>query len=181
MDFMQRLVRSPGRGLLAGGVAGLLLIAAGACSDPFASSPITFASLTLTSAAGDPVGQGRSAEYTLSDGNWMVDADAERNVVTVQVSGEVWTWSLTFSAPSGERLRTGSYAGAVRYPPNSLSEPTLYVHGTSAPSCHTISGRFEILDIAWSPSGSIRRLHATFEQYCNGQSAALTGEVLVQT
>jgi hypothetical protein len=42
-----------------------------------------------------------------------------------------------------------------------------------------LTGRFDVLEATFGPNGYIERFHATFEQHCEGATAALRGEVRV--
>ena len=44
-------------------------------------------------------------------------------------------------------------------------------------TCQTITGQFDVLDIEFT-NGVLSRLDVTFEEHCNGATAALTGELI---
>lgn len=45
--------------------------------------------------------------------------------------------------------------------------------------CNEIEGRFDVRDIAKNAAGEITRLWVLYEQHCEGDPAALFGEVMV--
>jgi hypothetical protein len=91
-------------------------------------------------------------------------------------SGDGW-WHLDFDAPGDQVLVPGIYTGATRYPFNSGSSPGLSVYGNGR-GCNMLTGTFEVLDVHYGAGGStVESFLATFEQHCEGFSAALRGEI----
>ena len=85
-------------------------------------------------------------------------------------------WTLDFAAPFGTPLSVGRYEGATRFPFQSASQPGLDVSGEGR-GCNTLLGLFDVKQVAYTPGGGIDSFWATFEQHCEGQLPALTGEI----
>lgn len=159
----------------------LMLLAVGAVSCDGSTGPrarSTF--LSMESAPGDYIGQGRSWHYTLADGTWSaryeaLGAGAQAVSVSFQTAGTFW--HVDFAAPPGQPLRTGTYENARRFPFND-AQPGLSVDGDGR-GCNELTGRFVIHDLVLGATGFVDRLRATFEQHCEGASPALTGEISV--
>ena len=138
--------------------------------------PATSGSLTMTSDAGDYIGQGQNWSYTVpqdSLGSQML----YNNGVEVVVNGANgdW-WYLDFGAPFGARLAPGTYDNAARWPFQTADQPGLSIYGDGR-GCNTLTGRFTVLDATYDTGGSLLSFHATFEQHCEGGTPALRGEV----
>ena len=88
-------------------------------------------------------------------------------------------WDFRFSSRQlGASLAVGVYEDAEREPFASAGHPGLEVTGDGR-GCNTISGRFQIVDLAWS-GPTLTSLTATFEQYCDANPNLLRGCVHYQ-
>jgi hypothetical protein len=85
-------------------------------------------------------------------------------------------WELNLRAANNDSLTPGIYADAG-YWPAAVARPAMSFWGGGR-GCSTIQGQFTVLDIAIAPGPALTRLHATFEQYCNGGADALRGEIV---
>jgi hypothetical protein len=154
---------------------GVLALMAG----PAAAQQPLDASLSFVSDPGDYVGGGQSRLFTIEDASitpHYSDNGGHFGLTVFPFSGGFWF--LDLAAPQGSRLEPGAYESAVRYPFQSPSQPGLSLFGDGR-GCNTLTGRFDVLDAAFGPNGYIERLHARFEQHCEGGVAALYGEVNV--
>ena len=106
---------------------------------------------------------------------WSTPHQIQFNVRT-----EAYTdwYGLRFAAPSGEDLAVGAYEGAVRTPV--AGEPGLDIDGNGA-GCNTVTGRFEVLDIAFDAEGGLDRFAVDFEHHCEGGPAATYGSLRYQS
>ncbi|RAJ52601.1 hypothetical protein K376_05766 [Streptomyces sp. PsTaAH-130] len=139
---------------------------------------VSAGSLAFSGDQGDYISQGQSYAYSPASGDGLnVFASDDHSHISVNVSGANgdW-WYLDLAAPGGRALASGDYAGATRYPFNSAAEPGLSVDGNGR-GCNTLTGSFHVTDVAFGPHGYVRKLDATYEQHCEGGSAALRGEV----
>jgi VCBS repeat-containing protein len=134
-------------------------------------------SLTMVSDPGDYIGAGQFYFYTPADGTFSAQQNSAQGVSLAfnTPSYEHW-WYLDFAAPNSQPLTVGTYAGAVRFPFQEADQPGLSVYGDGR-GCNTLTGTFQVLEIAYGAANDIIAFNATFEQHCEGGSAALRGEI----
>jgi len=134
--------------------------------------------LAFTSDPEDWVGQGESRTFTSTDGTlWFAMVDASTLVMTFD-GYDGSKADLHLRAPSGQPLVAGPYENATRFQSGDPSLPQLtfdYNHR----GCSIITGRFDVLEATYGPYNYIHTFHATFEQHCEGSTAATHGEVQV--
>src|SRR5436190_1245045 len=78
-------------------------------------------------------------------------------------------------APPDQQLTPGTYTNATG-DTRIRGRSGLSVSG-NAHGCNRSSGSFTVTDAVYGPGGTILRFRATFEQRCEGSSAALRGEL----
>jgi len=175
-----RNTQSPRRSvarLLLCAIAGGLIPACGGPAEPSLDEPgDTF--LRFESDPGDFVGQGRTHYSAWADGTWFVHTEGAANALEINqisffVRDPIGAWYLDFAAISGQRLAVGTYENAQRF--NSLSRPNLDF-GWQGRGCNEVVGRFVVLQLE-TTERILSRVHATFEQHCEGAPAALRGEI----
>lgn len=166
---------------LGGRVAALFTItlAAGAIfgAVPASAQPVATGSLAFSGDEGDYISGGRSYSYsTESKDKLTVFSDETHKHVSVSISGVdgAW-WSLDLAAPTGESLAPGTYEGALRYPFQEAA-PGLSLSGDGR-GCNTLTGSFTVQKAVFGPHGYVQDFDATYEQHCEGGSAALRGSV----
>ncbi|MDN0194009.1 hypothetical protein [Streptomyces sp. S.PNR 29] len=139
--------------------------------------PVTEGTLGFSGDEGDYISGGRSYSYTASQDRMNVSGNTDNRVVTVSVDGANgdW-WTLNLAAPAGKSLTPGTYTGATRYPFNEGTEPGLSLSGNGR-GCNQLTGTFTIADVEFGPQGYVKKLDATFEQHCEGDTPAARGEV----
>jgi hypothetical protein len=150
------------------------------------SVPADSGSLTMTSDAGDFIGQGQDWSYSTPDATFDTLGDAvsfDGNAIRIMLRTANVSdfWNLDFQAPQGQTLTAGTtYAGAVRGIRTSPMgpEPRMEISGNHR-GCNTLTGSFTIVDIAYGPYGYLQHAHVTFEQHCDGAEPALRGELFV--
>lgn len=143
--------------------------------------PATTGTLTMTSDPGDYVGQGLSYSYSVPATSFSVQNGG--NLVRVDTSGPGGPadfWNLAFQAPAGQQLQAGTTYQAQRWPfqPSNLAGLEVFGQGRG---CNTLNGSFTVLDATYGPFGYLDSFDATFEQHCEGATAALRGEILIGT
>lgn len=127
---------------------------------------------SFASDPGDYIGQGMTKSY--AGATTIFGLSGTTSDLTFTVSGQRDTWSARLVAPSGAQLVAGTtYNGATRaLSPG--SGPELSVSGDGR-GCNTLTGSFTINAIQADSSGAVTALNATFEQHCEGGTAALHG------
>jgi hypothetical protein len=157
----------------------VVLAVAGAGILPSSAGAITVASgsVTMTSDAGDYIGQGQSYSYSTAAGD-ILSSTGSASVVEIGVNGYNgdW-WTLDLAAPAGQALAVGTYAAATRYPFQGAG-PGLSVYGNGR-GCNTLTGSFTVTGVSFGPNDYLQSLDASFEQHCEGLEPALRGEVHV--
>ena len=151
---------------------------------PAAAIPPT-SILVLDSDPGDYIGQGLyqtfpSAISTITTSTLGGPTLATPNEVQVNFfpnpAAATWWWDTDFAAPPGQALAVGTYSGAVRTVSRASGQPGLDIYG-SGRGCSSVAGSFTVEELSVDASGNLLSFAATFVQYCEGQTPALTGEV----
>ncbi|MFE1771227.1 hypothetical protein [Streptomyces sp. NPDC059008] len=140
-------------------------------------------SLSFSGEPGEFVSDGQSHQYTAGAVEMFdVSGSTDENAVGVTVvTTEGKRWYLHLAAPDGQKLTDGAtYTQASRWPYAQPEDPELDLSETDR-SCSTGTGSFTVSHIAYGPYGYVRELDATFEQYCNGSTQPLRGEVHART
>jgi hypothetical protein len=133
--------------------------------------------LTLASQPGDYIGQGQQRTLAAADGWFSANSNFD-NGVSLSFHGNdpsVW-WYLDFAAPGHLRLAPGVYEHATRFPFQAATAPGLSVSGEGR-GCNTLTGRFEVFEATYGPSGEVLTFAADFEQHCEGAGPALSGSI----
>jgi hypothetical protein len=136
-------------------------------------------SLTLNSQPGDFIGQGQTLTLTTNDGTFTARQNTPNSVSIFFLGFQLGSfWLLDFAAPQGVPLSVGIYDGATRFPFQAPTGPGLDVAGDGR-GCNTLTGRFEVLQIAVDAAGNVTSFAADFEQHCEGSTAALFGSIRI--
>lgn len=130
-------------------------------------------SLALNSAPGDWVGQGQPLSISTANAAFGAQGSLGSSTVSIWINGPDQWWYLKFGVPNGQSLNPGIYTGAASYP--NSDQPSLSISG-NARSCDS-TGSFTVLELGYDIGGQITDFDATFEQYCDGSTAALRGEI----
>lgn len=128
--------------------------------------------LLLNSQAGDWIGGGLTSRVSEADGQFTVMTPFG-NEVRLQFNSPTWSswWDISFAAPGGVPLVPGSYEGASRFQFGGAG-PEMSISGDGR-GCNSLTGRFDVLEIAFGPSGALERFAANAEQHCEGAAPAL--------
>jgi WD40 repeat protein len=138
--------------------------------------PTTGSFLYMNSQPGDYIGAGAEWLYaTPATTVWASLAQGGRTFTSRFLEGTAHQWSVDMVAPQGQALGIGSYPGAIRAAVSSTT-PGLQVSGEGR-GCNTLTGRFDVTKLSFSPSGVLLLFEATFEQHCEGAAPALFGHV----
>jgi hypothetical protein len=164
--------------LLASGVA--LATAAGslAVTGPAGAQPVDSGSVSFSGDAGDYITGGGSYAYSIDDGDQLTVSSSNGTNVNVSISGANgdWWW-VTFDAPMQDVLAPGTYTEATRYPFNGAGAG-LSLAGNGR-GCNTLTGSFTVTEASFGPQGYVETFAASFEQHCEGGTAAARGEVRI--
>jgi len=135
----------------------------------------------MNSEPGDYIGQGMEQLYTSADSSFSASLQPGGSYFHASVIQGPYThwWYIDIAAPAGQPLQIGSYTGAERYPFESPAEPGLSVYGDGR-GCNTLTGQFDVNDVEFAPTGELLVFDATFEQHCEGATAALFGRIRIE-
>jgi hypothetical protein len=133
--------------------------------------------VTLTSEAGEPIGQGRSYLLDQTTGHFDVTSSLNGSVyIRYYVPGVFEDWSFYFSGPHQGPLAVGSYAATTSYAGPASEQPALSVWSPYLFSSE-LTGSFEIKKIIYGPNRTMTAFWATFAVHHQGNAAALRGEI----
>ncbi len=139
-------------------------------------APIT--ALYFKSYSGDYIGAGKTLYAPSSE--WSITfqrSSPDQVQVNVDGAGSGW-WTLNLASSLGAPLEVGAYEEAARAAFRG-SSPGLDFEG-SGRGCNTIIGRFSVLEADYNTPG-FPRFAADFEQWCQGSTAPLLGEVRINS
>jgi len=167
-------------------VAALLVVTASASPaaatvtlpPPSITLPTSGSFLYLNSQSGDWIGQGQERLFTPADGKIGGALRGSRFGGAVYLAST--GWDVAMSAPDGRRLVVGSYTGASRAAFQAAGSPGLEITGEGR-GCNTLTGQFDVTEIAFSSLGEITVFDATFEQHCEGLTPALYGRIRIES
>lgn len=173
---------SMGRAAAVLGTVLLLTFGLGALSVPAHAVQAQTGSLTFSGDPGEYMSGGQSYAYDAATAQMFdISGSNDHNGVDVTVVAADGTRSSLFMfAPKGQTLTAGTYTGALRWPYVTAQDPEL-LFDTGDRSCSTSTGSFTVSQVEFGPYGYVKALDASFEQYCNGSTLALRGEVHLAT
>lgn len=127
----------------------------------------------LQSDMGDFIGQGQTHTYTPS--NAVIGISASEGHLAVVVDGiEAWTGDFqTMMAIS--RLQAGYYRNLIRYPFHNPVKGGLDWYGEGR-GCNSVTGWFVVDSVSYA-GDVLTAIDLRFEQHCEGDSAALHGQI----
>ena len=130
----------------------------------------------MQSAQGDFLGQGNDYAYSRPQDQVWANLGYNQSVIYGTVNGlNGDRWTAEFAAPDSQPLQVGDYPNAQGAPFQQPGYPGIQVNDGF--TCQTITGQFDVRDIEYT-NGVLTRLDVTFEEYCNGAAAGLTGEFI---
>lgn len=140
--------------------------------------------LYMFSEPGDYIGGGLEYFYTDADLDFGVSRNYQ-NGVSVSATKFEWPnsiwWYLNFAAQGNQLLGPTLYTDATRYPFNAgYGTNGLSVYGNGR-GCNTLTGSFEVLEIEYDANNQVTRFAVDFEQHCEGNPAALTGSLRINS
>jgi hypothetical protein len=139
----------------------------------------------LVSQPGDYVGGGTEQLYTGADSN-IKGLFLPGTPGSDYFSGRIvqpnnfHNWSVVIAGAPGEQLVAGSYISARRANFQPAGHPGLEVSGDGN-GCNTLTGKFDVDELSFWPTGDLKTFQATFEQHCSGAIPALFGRIRIET
>jgi hypothetical protein len=152
--------------------AGGLLVSGTAQAGKVSSGSVSF-----SGDSGDFITQGKAYSYSTGSGDGLSTSSTTNKAVQLSISGRNgdW-WTIDFYAPSSQsRLSAGTYSGAHRAGFNGTG-PGLELSGNGR-GCNTLTGSFTVTKAVFGSGGYVQAFDATFEQHCEGGTAAAHGSV----
>jgi len=159
-------------------LAAVSVVFAGLAAAAPASAADGFTYFEMRGDAGDYIAGPRDYRYTEADSTFGPSfATGSAYISVVQGSYTHW-WYLNLRAPAGEDFVAGTtYTGAQRASFAEPPHPGLDVYGDGR-GCNTVSGSFTVLEYEKDAgTGDVTRFAATFEQHCEGGTAAARGTI----
>ena len=135
--------------------------------------------LSFVSDPGDYIGQGQTRFFTPDTATFQSRTDGNNRHINVTIFPfDGGFWILDMAAPEGQQLLPAVYEGAVRWPFQAPNQPGLSISGDGR-GCNTLTGRFQVMEAVYGPFGYVERFRASFEQHCEGATAALRGDIQI--
>jgi hypothetical protein len=126
---------------------------------------------------GDYITGGQEYAYDTGLGdNVTVSGSPGNSTVSVGIDGVNgdW-WTLDFDAPNAQPLTAGTTYNATRYPFNGAGAG--FDLSGNGRGCNELIATFTVTEAEFGDNGYVASFHASFEQHCEGGTAAARGEV----
>jgi len=136
----------------------------------------TITGIQYASQPGDFIGQGEQRLLDASSGFTLTPSRNSSGGVSFRIESASELWNLDLSGPAHAPLAVGSYENAVRFPFETGLSPGISLTGRGR-GCNTVSGRFDVLEVAYAADGRVTRFAADFAQHCEGGAPALFGQI----
>jgi hypothetical protein len=147
---------------------------------PALAAPGSESFVTMVSEPGDYVGAGHHWFFHTGNASITVIGNAANVEVGVSGGNRGDNFTLEFAAPPGQNLQIGEYDRAQRAPFQAAGRPGIDISGAGR-GCNRTEGRFRVKHIATAADGKVTSLWIVYEQHCEGDTAALFGEVRYRT
>jgi len=132
---------------------------------------------TYTSDPGDYIGGGRSARLSPPSSPISAGVRCDLNWFIAEVGSFTSAWNISMNAPPDQAMDYGTYTNATGNA-RVRGRAGLRISGEGR-GCNTSTGTFTVKEIGWGPNNTVVIFKASFEQHCEGASAALRGEISV--
>lgn len=127
----------------------------------------------LNSDPGDYIGGGLDYRYTQADA--LITVTATGRHLAIRIDGDE-TWFADFELPDTfTQLEVGVYSNLTRYPFHDTAVGGLSWSGEGR-GCNQLTGSFEITSVTYE-GDVLTDIRFSFEQYCEGGSVALRGNI----
>lgn len=135
--------------------------------------PAPVSSVNLSSDAGDYIGGGQSYSYTYA--NSHIGLSTNGGGLTMSIDGDE-SWQALFKLPSTfTRLEPGTYSNLTRHSGHDPAVGGMEWTGEGR-GCNSLVGTLTIHRAVYN-GATLTLLEMEFEQYCEGGTAALRGEI----
>jgi hypothetical protein len=129
--------------------------------------------IRIESDAGEPLGQGRTFNYTQA--NARITVTARAGYLRIGIEGDEW-WAGDFQLPAAlGRFQPGSYTNLERFPFHNPANGGLSWIGGGR-GCGGVSGSFTVDLVSYTDS-VLTAIDLRFEQHCDAQPPALRGTI----
>ncbi len=129
--------------------------------------------VVLSSDTGEFIGAGQNYAYTLADS--LITVTAQDGHLTVDIDGDEG-WTGEFQLPDTSLvLEVGTYANLTRYPFHDPVVGGLSWSGEGR-GCNMLDGSITIVSVTYN-GNTLTDIDLSFEQFCDGNSSALRGEI----
>jgi hypothetical protein len=131
--------------------------------------------LSFESPPDEYVGRGKNMTLSAKDYKFSA-ANTGREEITISIESDNTSWEISLAAPRGKTLAVGEYNKAQRA---NFQEPAVggFIFSGNGRGCNEVQAQFKITEIAWSASGSLLKLHADFNQFCDDSKSPLKGSL----
>ena len=128
----------------------------------------------LQSDPGDYIGNGLNYRYTKADS--AISVSYAGGLISVGIAGDQ-NWTGDFKLPgTPDRLKNGTYTGLTRYPFAPADQGAMNWSGEGR-GCNMLTGSFTVEKVVYSKRGVLESFNLSFEQHCEGATAALRGQI----
>ena len=141
--------------------------------------PTSGSFLYLNSEPGSWVGNGLEQVITSTDTTILGILPVGGDTFRADIHSSSHSWNVFVAAPRGVPLAVGSYTGAVRAVARVGDQPGLDVSGDGR-GCNTLTGSFDVREIAYSEFQELAVFDATFVQRCDASTPALYGRIRIE-
>lgn len=129
--------------------------------------------INLSSDPGDYIGGGRDYSYSQADS--IITLTVAGAYLSIQIQGdELWTGDFLLP-DSLTQLEVGTYSNLTRYPFHDASVGGLSWSGEGR-GCNTLTGSITIENVTYD-GDALTSIDLQFEQYCEGGTFALRGDI----
>ena len=142
--------------------------------DPAGTTYLYFRSDTGDGIGGGQRFLGRSDTATVGPAYGIYGATYLRAYLPT-FDGVTDNWELDIAGNDGRAIHVGTYDSAARAPFHGGANGLAF--SGDGRGCNTLTGSFEVLDVAYDNSGNVTRLAVDFVQHCEGSTSALYGSL----
>ena len=129
---------------------------------------------------GGLIALGAENTFTDADGTFGVSKYGTAIHIVFSTPSYDHFWALDLQAADGAILQAGSYVDVQRYPFQTVGHPGLDLYGDGS-GCNSLTGSFDVLEVAYDGNGFLTKLAVNLEQYCGSSPYAIFGQVRINS